>query len=288
MVKNSTVPTYDFFKKLDSKINFEYRKLEKVYTPYDASSAHRHDYHEIILFDKDGGTHEIDFQKHSIKKNSLHFIFPGQVHLLKRNKNVTGHVLAFKEEVFLPNAIPVSTDFFFLSAINSSVLKIDLNTRNKIDPILLNLIDEEKITRTYKEQIISAYLLLFLIEIVNLYEKSPDLKKATATKNIYDQFKRLVDKNILTNHSVAEYASLMNITPGHLNDSIKSETGKNASEQIHERLILEAKRLLYHSTKSVKEISALLNYDDPSYFNRFFKLHTGITPKDFRGNARNE
>src|SRR4051812_44558324 len=92
---NPELPTYDFFKRLDTPLSIEYCKLEKAYNTYDTSHAHRHDYFEILIFDKTGGSHEIDFVKYPIRQFSLHFLSPGQVHRLRRDKNVTGHVLAF-------------------------------------------------------------------------------------------------------------------------------------------------------------------------------------------------
>ncbi|MBK6643621.1 MAG: AraC family transcriptional regulator [Bacteroidetes bacterium] len=81
---------------------------------------------------------------------------------------------------------------------------------------------------------------------------------------------------------MSEYAQLLNITAGHLNDTIHKDLGKTAGELIHDRIILEAKRLLYHSENSIKEIATELNYKDPSYFGRFLKTHSGSTPDQFR------
>ncbi|MBK5284203.1 MAG: helix-turn-helix domain-containing protein [Bacteroidia bacterium] len=96
----------------------------------------------------------------------------------------------------------------------------------------------------------------------------------------------LVENNFRQKKSVSEYSEMLNISAGHLNDTVQHETGKTASEIIYERIILEAKRLLYHSAKSVKEIAYELLYDDPSHFNRFFKTHTGRTPEQFRKHIR--
>ena len=95
-----------------------------------------------------------------------------------------------------------------------------------------------------------------------------------------------MEQNFRQMKSVAEYAEILNITSGHLNDTVQKEIGKTTSEIIHERIILEAKRLLYHSPKSVKEIAYELLYDDPSYFARFFKTHTQLTPEQFRKRIR--
>ena len=62
----------------------------------------------------------------------------------------------------------------------------------------------------------------------------------------------------------------------------KLQPGHPVSYHIHQRIILEAKRLLYHSSKSIKEIAGELGYDDYSYFTRLFVKTTGMTPLAFR------
>jgi len=85
---------------------------------------------------------------------------------------------------------------------------------------------------------------------------------------------------------VGEYARLLALTPGHLNDLTKAATGQTASALIDARLILEAKRLLAHSDASTAEIAADLGFQDPSYFGRFFRRHVDQSPGAFRAAIR--
>lgn len=110
--------------------------------------------------------------------------------------------------------------------------------------------------------------------------------KDHVTNDLINRFKELVNQHFKTNRSVSHYAELMATTPGHLNDTVKKMTGKTAGSIIHERVLLEAKRLLYHSYLSIKEISIQLNFEDPSYFNRFFRTHAGSTSEQFRNSIR--
>jgi AraC family transcriptional regulator, transcriptional activator of pobA len=267
-------------------LNFEYSKLEKAYNVYDASHAHRHDYFEILIFDKTGGTHEIDFVTYPVKKDTIHFLSPGQVHLLRRDKSVTGHVLAFKEEAFLSTPFANNEKLLMPSSAVSPVITLDKAGRAKINNSLSNLLAEYSNEHSYSAYSLSAHLLLFFIEVMKHLEYKGPASKQSSSNTLYHNFRRLVDNNITSSHSVAQYASQLNVTAGHLNDTVKKESGKNASDIIHSRLLLEAKRLLYHSQLSVKEIAAMLNYDDPAYFTRFFKTHEKITPGEFREQVR--
>jgi len=67
---------------------------------------------------------------------------------------------------------------------------------------------------------------------------------------------------------------------------VKTQSGKPAIKHIHERQLLEAKRLLFHANNSLKEIAFDLGFSDASYFNRFFKRETGVTPAEYRADIR--
>ena len=79
-----------------------------------------------------------------------------------------------------------------------------------------------------------------------------------------------------------EYAELLYITPNHLNALCKDHLGIPAGELIRNRIILEAKRLLINQDLSISEISYVLNFNDNSYFTKFFKKQVGVTPEEFR------
>ncbi|WP_018627382.1 helix-turn-helix domain-containing protein [Niabella aurantiaca] len=81
---------------------------------------------------------------------------------------------------------------------------------------------------------------------------------------------------------MAYYARQLNITPNYLNILCKRSLFASANELIRKRLILEAKRLLGISGKSIKEIAYELGFCDTANFSNFFKSHTGVAPKAFR------
>ena len=79
-----------------------------------------------------------------------------------------------------------------------------------------------------------------------------------------------------------QYAALLYITPNHLNALCNDFLGVSAGVLIRERVILEAKRLLINLDLLISEVAAKLNFDDQSYFIKFFKKHEGLTPEKFR------
>jgi AraC-like DNA-binding protein len=75
---------------------------------------------------------------------------------------------------------------------------------------------------------------------------------------------------------------MLNISISHLNALIKEQSGKTVMMHVHDRQTLEAKRLLYSTSMSVKEIAFDLGFKDASYFNRFFKRVASVTPLAYR------
>jgi AraC-like DNA-binding protein len=286
--RRNTIPTFDFYKTIEGGLQIVFSKLEESYNTYDVSLPHRHNYYEIIIFNKNGGVHEIDFVTHQILKDTIHFVCPEQVHLLRRNSDVTGYVISFTNDLLIQkNGTSLVDGFpFFNQTYNSPVVLLqNQNNRTNID-FLINKVDEEfNSSNSDKVELLIHYLALLLLEARRNYMSIDGADEKVASR-LSKEFKNLVDINYLEIKSVSEYASLLNISSGHLNDTVHKDFGKAASEIIFDRIILEAKRMLYHSSKSIKEIATYLNYDDPSYFSRFFKTHVQSSPEEFRKQIR--
>lgn len=107
------------------------------------------------------------------------------------------------------------------------------------------------------------------------------LSKAETLSSTYGRFRRLLLANFKEMRSVAAYADQLNMTSKSLNEAVKRESGKTASDQIYNQIILEAKRLLLLGS-SVKEVAFSLQFDDPAHFSKFFKKNVGCAPADFR------
>ena len=119
-----------------------------------------------------------------------------------------------------------------------------------------------------------------------------DSKKPTAPTgdapdhDVAKKFKILLEQKNLKQLKVNDYAKMLNVSAGHLSDLVKDHFGKTPSDLIQERMLLEIQRILLHSNDSIKEIANTLNFEDPSYFTRFFKKHTGQSPQDYRSTIR--
>jgi AraC family transcriptional regulator, transcriptional activator of pobA len=104
----------------------------------------------------------------------------------------------------------------------------------------------------------------------------------TRSRQIYRRFNALVDRHFAEEHEVRAYARMLAIDPQHLGRCVREAAGLTASEVIHRRQFLEARRLLVHTTLGVSSISEELGFSECSYFIRFFKRYAATTPLAFR------
>ena len=127
--------------------------------------------------------------------------------------------------------------------------------------------------------------LLYLFNLLN-QQRVPSLSVESNAYNhtLLRNFLNLIEANFKSLRLPKEYAALLYITPNHLNALCKELLGQSAGEIIRDRVILEAKRLLVIKDYSVAEIAYDLNFNDNSYFTKFFKKVVGVTPEEFRKN----
>ena len=126
---------------------------------------------------------------------------------------------------------------------------------------------------------------LYLLEIFILVQRNISNRTVVAPPQnqlILYNFRKLVNTYFAEKHLPKEYASLLYITPNHLNALCKDLLGKPAGEIIRDRVLLEAKRLLVNDSVSIGEIAAQLNFADNAHFTKFFKKQTDLTPELFR------
>ena len=116
--------------------------------------------------------------------------------------------------------------------------------------------------------------------------KKQHLDKAVTDQNsvldFFRKFTLLVDAHYKEKHTVADYADVLAIAPKTVTHRFKRHNLPQPNEIIKNRIILEAKRLLVHTSLSAKEIAHSLGYDDPAYFSRQFLVKTGESPSSFR------
>jgi len=241
--------------------------------------SHRDNGHLFILQEKGTTLIEIDFQKHNIEASSVIYIHPDQIHRLIafENATVTSWIITSENlhqenmkllaELAPANALALTVETLSIISETAS-LCIEFSKR-KHEKLFNSILKES--CNTLVSLVVSQYL-----------TQSKIADNHSRFEVIAKSFKALLENNFTTVKSPMEYAKCLNISTPYLNECVKAATGHSVSYHIQQRVILEAKRLLYHSNKSIKEIAGELGYQDYSYFTRLFVKISGITPLTFR------
>lgn len=163
-------------------------------------------------------------------------------------------------------------------------ISLDDSANHKLQ-LLLNIFIEELNTKDNIQNDMLLMLLKRLIIVITKLARSnylPDDKLHDGRLDIFRKFNLLVEADFRAEHSVNYYARRLNKSPKTLANIFALYNRKTPLQMIQERIVIEAKRLLYYTTKSVKQITYELGFEDPAYFSNFFKRHTSLSPAEFR------
>lgn len=250
--------------------------------PYQAPSglhAHRDDYYIFLLIEEGHGRLLIDFEEREITGKSVFCILPGQVHLPGTGIGGHGWFLAVDRMVVRDEYKELFERYASVGSaicLNEDVMS---DMANCASLIYNRLVSGNKNTIQY---IIQDLLSSYIGMIAETY-----LEKFPATINnrlavITHKFKSLLSANYHLMKRPSEYASAMNISPVYLYESVKKTTGQSVGDYIHNEIVLQAKRLLFYTNMSVKEIALELGYEDSAYFTRLFTKIAKESPMQFR------
>ena len=211
-------------------------------------------------------------------------MIPGQVHSWHLEQNVQGYIVHFGEELFtsfLQKQDYIQQFSFFNGNSKDGVINLPSERNEQVIEIFERLIEEAK---QQSDSLDLVRLLLLQLFVIVERISAPHVTHNMPPQNMVltKHFKQLVDKNFRTMKLPKEYARLLYITPNHLNAVTQDVLGVTAGDIIRERIVLEAKRLLTNADMDVNQIADDLNFQDNSYFTRFFKKYVGVTPEQFR------
>lgn len=248
-------------------------------------SPHRHNFYHLILFTKGGGTHAIDFQKFPVKPYQIYFMVPGQVHSWNFDDEIDGYVVNFSTaffQSFLLRSNYLDSFSFFTGIVSEAVLEIPEADRNDVEDTFEEMLNETVHNKKLKSDFIRILLLKVFIIVSRFSAENITDNGSSYNQTLLKSFMQLIEKNFKNLRLPKEYAELLYITPNHLNALCNDMIGMSAGEVIRNRIALEAKRQLINLDLPIADIAYQLNFNDNSYFSKFFKKQVGVTPDEFR------
>lgn len=238
-----------------------------------------------IFWIKEGtGNYSIDFENYSFKDNVLFFLSPGQVFSVVSEKIKEAYQLSFIRDFYCiqTHDKEVSCNgVLFNNVYETPFVQPCQSDTEKLSFILENLIAEFNTTETAQYDMLQAYLKQFIILSVRI-KKEFQVEKNDLETKLFKDFSLLVEHHFKSIHSVTEYAKRLGISPKSLAKHFQKVGVDTPSKVVKNRIVLEAKRQLLYSDKSVKQIGYDLGFNDAAYFTRFFTKLVSKSPLQFK------
>jgi len=248
----------------------------------------RNNFYSIIWINKGSGLLKVDFSEYLFEENTMFTFAPYQPFMVSTDKKISGIAIQFHSDFYCIHRNPKETNcdtVLFNNIYQPPFITIDKEAGETFTLVLEKLKSEFQNITENDYELLVPYLKIFLVTASRIKSQSRiDEPKITDTKTPYilRNLKSVIEDNFKEKHSASEYATLLNISPNALAKIVKTHFNKTLTDLITERIIVEAKRELYMTSKPIKEIAFTLGYSDEFYFSRVFKTNTDISPQIYR------
>jgi AraC family transcriptional activator of pobA len=286
---NQQVPVYPLLPDdINGNPNFRLYQFEGNFPAQsDLLIPHRKDHYLLVFIRRGGSRQWIDMTPYVLKDNTVYFSGPNQVIVKEGITQLWSTGIAFtKEFLSLQENAAISKLPIIQNPCRSHELLLTPADVDFVEDMLSKINAEYILPSDWQQRMLTAYLTVLLTYLSRLYTEQYSNEVTTEEKLCLRHYQAKINERFRELHEVSDYASLLHISAGHLSEVVKTQSGKPAIKHIHERLVLEARRMLFHTENSLKEIAFELGFAEASYFNRFFKRETGVTPATYRDNIR--
>lgn len=238
-----------------------------------------------IIYLKAGGKAIIDFKEYQTGEDALFFVSNGQYYQL--DEQSAGTLLYYNRDFYcveIHDKEVACDGILFNNVYEIPVVYMQPVEAQAMQALFQEIKTELDHDDSSLEEMLRILLKTIIIKATRIWKQAHHAVTREAQQEVEfsRKFSQLVEWHYTRQHTVAEYAELLNITPKALNKRITRYSQTTPNDIIKERIILEAKRLLVHTQLSVKEISYKLGYDDTSYFTRLFTKQVDTSPQSFR------
>lgn len=254
--------------------NIIVKKIEKS-SPLNFKGTHRHNFYEMLYFTyaAEDQVHSIDFKKSKIETDCFYMLKPGQVYDMELTTQ-KGYLIAIKSEYL--NSFHPNFDSYLYFTLPDKI-QMDSNDLNTMEQTILLIRNE--LTQKKRTDLISSLVNTLVTQCILSF--NDNIKKSGIDKRVL-QLITLIDEYYPIEREVTFYASRLSLSEKRLGVLTRQALGYTVKGLIQQRILLEAKRLINQGNLSFKSIAFQLGFVDASYFSRFFKKYSGITPEQFK------
>lgn len=241
-----------------------------------------------VLYLPKGYKLTVDFAVYTTREPSLFFVAPNQFLKIDKSGSEAGFLIFYNRDFYciqIHDNEVACDGLLFNNIHNMPLVTVAKEEATFINYLFRQMEDEFELNDISLEEMIRTYLKQLLIKATRLWKKQ-HLEKTTVEQNndleFFRKFTLLVDAYYKEKHTVADYADVLSMAAKTVTHKFKRLKLPQPNEVIKNRIILEAKRLLVHTSLTAKEIAHELGYEDPAYFSRQFLIKTGESPSGFR------
>lgn len=242
----------------------------------------------MIWFQQGSGDISIELDHFVIEESTLYYIKPGQTLNAKIDQPAKGFIISFAKEfveLYEKNASELNNCALFNHFWTSPVIRINEETNSFMKNIADKMLQEFKNCFDLRTEVLKSFLKIFIIYLSRQFENNYQNPFKPRKMEMVNIFYTVLEKNFATKKMVRDYAKILGVSPGYLNDMVKEISGFTASYHIQQRVILEAKRRAIFEGDSLKEISYYLGFCDPAHFSKYFKNTSGKNFTEFKKGA---
>lgn len=248
----------------------------------------RNNFYTIIWITEGEGLAKVDFSEYTFLKNAFFAFSPYQPFMFSANQQIKGVAIHFHSDFYCIHQTPNETScdvILFNNIYQKPFFYVKDEMVKKFEFLISELKSELKNSDEQNFELLVPNLKVFLGNATRAKDKQIVLEKKFVPSEkpyLLSQLKNKIEQHYKNKHTASDYADLLNISPNALAKLVKSHYHKTLTELITERIVIEAKRELYLTHKTIKEIAWELGYKDEYYFSRVFKKKTDISPQMYR------
>lgn len=226
----------------------------------------------------------VDGYKLEIRKNQVVFCTPLNIVEMQKNAGLTAVIFNREFYCIRDHDAEVSCQgFLFFGSSMPPVVTLNGNEVNSFEAIFFILKEEFETRDHIQGEMLRSLLKRLLIKATRLIKKeNPETDVSTPQYDLVRQYHILVEQNFREKHQVADYAEMLFKSPKTISNLFKKSGNKSPLKIVNERIILEAKRLLFYSDKTAEEIGYEVGFSEPAHFSKFFKKQVGSPPATFK------
>lgn len=229
----------------------------------------------------------INLKEYFISSRNMVVLLPDQIVQQHERSDDFEAIFLGVSKQFIDDTIPgvqnlLSAFFYVKEHPCTAITDEELNSLKEYHSILWKKVKIKE--HVYRKEVIQSLLLALFYDICNIFRRHQPIDggKRSRKEELFGSFMRVVMENYKQERSVGFYADKLCVTAKYLSLVAKNVSGKSAGDWIDEHVILEAKALLKSSNMTIQEIADALNFANQSFFGKYFKHHTGVSPKEYR------